>query len=73
MRREWEPEELIASWTLLDDDWRLVGNKTGATRLRFSLMGGRRESHPPAPPEPGVNLSAHRAPIIRFVLRPHVG
>jgi hypothetical protein len=37
-----------------------------------SLMGGRRESHPPAPPEPGVNLSAHRAPIIRFVLRPHV-
>jgi hypothetical protein len=38
MRREWEPEELIASWTLLDDDWRLVGNKTGATRLRFSLI-----------------------------------
>jgi len=32
------------------------------------VMGGRRGSHPPAPPEPGVNLSAHRAPIIRFVL-----
>lgn len=39
----------------------------------LTMMGGRRESHPPAPPEPGVNLSAHRAPIIRFVLRPHVG
>ena len=38
MRREWGPEELIASWTLLDDDWRLVGNKTGATRLGFSLL-----------------------------------
>jgi hypothetical protein len=38
VRREWEPEELIASWTLLDDDWRLVGNKTGATRLGFSLI-----------------------------------
>lgn len=38
MRREWEPEELIASWTLLDDDWRLVGNKTGATRLGFSVI-----------------------------------
>ncbi|WP_326821462.1 Tn3 family transposase [Streptosporangium sp. NBC_01756] len=38
MRREWEPEELIASWTLLDGDWELVGNKTGATRLGFGLM-----------------------------------
>ncbi|MDP4510565.1 Tn3 family transposase, partial [Nonomuraea turcica] len=38
MRREWEPEELIAAWTLLDDDWELVGNKTGATRLGFGLM-----------------------------------
>jgi hypothetical protein len=32
MRREWEPEEL------LDDDWELVGNKTGATRLGFGLL-----------------------------------
>ncbi|GES09423.1 DUF4158 domain-containing protein [Acrocarpospora macrocephala] len=38
MRREWEPEELIAAWTLLDGDWELVGNKTGATRLGFSLL-----------------------------------
>ncbi|WP_067817657.1 DUF4158 domain-containing protein [Actinomadura kijaniata] len=38
MRREWEPEELIAAWTLLDGDWDLVGNKTGATRLGFGLL-----------------------------------
>lgn len=38
MRREWEPEELIAAWTLLDDDWELVGNKTRATCLGFSLL-----------------------------------
>src|SRR5436853_4443636 len=38
MRREWEPEELIASWTLVDDDWRLVANKAGATRLGFALL-----------------------------------
>ena len=38
MRREWEPEELIAYWTLVEDDWRLVGNKSGATRLGFSLI-----------------------------------
>ncbi len=38
MRREWTPEELIESWTLLDDDWRLVGNKTSVTRLGFSVL-----------------------------------
>ena len=24
MRREWEPEDLIAAWTLLDSDWDLI-------------------------------------------------
>jgi hypothetical protein len=38
MRREWTPEDLIGSWTLVEDDWRLVGNKTGATRLGFALL-----------------------------------
>ncbi len=38
MRRDWEPEELIACWTLVDDDWRLVSNKAGATRLGSSLI-----------------------------------
>jgi hypothetical protein len=38
VRREWEPEELIAAWTLLDGDWEVVANKTGATRLGFGLM-----------------------------------
>ena len=38
MQREWSTEELVGSWTLVDNDWQLVGNKTGATRLGFSLM-----------------------------------
>ena len=38
MRREWSTEDLVASWTLIGDDWRLVGNKTGATRLAFALI-----------------------------------
>jgi TnpA family transposase len=38
MRREWEPEDLVACWTLVDDDWRLVANKTGPTRLGFALL-----------------------------------
>jgi hypothetical protein len=38
MHREWTPEDLIASWTLVEDDWRLVSNKTGATRLGFAVL-----------------------------------
>ena len=38
MRQDWLVEDLVASWTLIGEDWRLVGNKTGATRLAFALM-----------------------------------
>src|SRR4051812_14701862 len=38
MRREWSPDELIESWTLVGQDRSLVGNKTGATRLGFALL-----------------------------------
>ncbi|WP_164836119.1 DUF4158 domain-containing protein [Actinacidiphila soli] len=38
MRQEWSPEELLASWTLVEGGWKLVANKTGATRLGFCLM-----------------------------------
>jgi hypothetical protein len=38
VQREWEPEDLISAWTLLDRDWQLVGNKTGPTRPGFALM-----------------------------------
>ena len=38
MRREWEPEELIASWTLIEPDWELIGSKPGATRLGFAAL-----------------------------------
>ncbi|MFH8699019.1 DUF4158 domain-containing protein [Streptomyces chartreusis] len=38
MQQEWSPEELLASWTLVEGDWKLVANKTGVTRLGFCLM-----------------------------------
>lgn len=38
MRREWEPEDVVAHWTLVDDDGRLVANKTGPSRLGFALL-----------------------------------
>lgn len=38
MRTEWLPEELVGSWTLVEEDWRLIGNKAGATRLGFAAL-----------------------------------
>lgn len=37
IRHDWEPEDLVAPWTLVEDDWRLVATKTGPTRLGFAL------------------------------------
>jgi hypothetical protein len=39
VRREWEPEDLVASWTLVEQNEReLVAYKRGPTRLGFALM-----------------------------------
>jgi Domain of unknown function (DUF4158) len=38
VHRDWELEDLIACWTLDEADWRLLANKTGATRLGFALL-----------------------------------
>lgn len=38
LRQEWEPENLVACWTLVDSDWELVSNKRGPTRLGFALL-----------------------------------
>ena len=35
MRREWELEELIACWT---QEFALLANKSGATRLGFAVL-----------------------------------
>jgi hypothetical protein len=38
MRQDWEPEDLIEVWTLLEDDMKRVRNKSGATRSGFALL-----------------------------------
>ncbi|MGH3197895.1 MAG: DUF4158 domain-containing protein [Streptosporangiaceae bacterium] len=38
MRAEWELDELIGAWTLVEGDWELVGDKTGAGKLGFALI-----------------------------------
>ncbi|MEU1516785.1 DUF4158 domain-containing protein [Streptomyces sp. NPDC005811] len=38
MRREWEPEDLIEVWTMLEEDQERLRNKSGANRLGFALL-----------------------------------
>ena len=38
MKRQWTQDELAEHWTLLPDEFKLLANKTGATRLGFSLL-----------------------------------
>lgn len=69
MRREWTPEDLIASWTLVDADWALVGNKTGATRLgfvallKFFELEGRFPPHLSEVPKTAVIYLAQQAAL----------
>lgn len=58
VRAEWEQDELISVWTLVEDDWDLVGEKVGAGRLGFALtlkfyeIEGRFPSYPEGCPPP---------------------
>ncbi|MGW0928956.1 Tn3 family transposase [Streptomyces sp. NPDC002644] len=38
MRQDWEPEDLIEVWTLLEDDMKRLRNKSGANRLGFAML-----------------------------------
>jgi hypothetical protein len=38
MKRAWHLNELDHCWTLSSDELQLLGNKTGATRLRFAVL-----------------------------------
>jgi hypothetical protein len=38
VRRDWSSEDLVESWTLIGEDWELIGNKSGPPRLGFALI-----------------------------------
>ncbi|WP_157508314.1 DUF4158 domain-containing protein [Ktedonobacter racemifer] len=38
MKRTWTSEELLEHFTLLPDELKAVGNKSGATRLGFAVL-----------------------------------
>ena len=52
MRQEWEPEDLVGAWTLLEGDWRQIANKSGVTRLGFALLLKFFESEARFPEDP---------------------
>jgi hypothetical protein len=41
VRTEWKLNELIGAWTLVEGDWKLIANKTGATRLGAVMLAAR--------------------------------
>jgi hypothetical protein len=69
MRREWSAEELIGGWTLIEEDWRLLGNKSGTTRLGFSLLleffelEGRFPRHAGDVPRSATDYVAHQVKV----------
>ena len=64
MRTDWEPDELIGAWTLVESDWKLIANKTGVTRLGFVVMlkfyeiEGRFPAYPEEVPRAAVDYMA---------------
>jgi len=42
VKRHWEVDELIESWTLLPEEMEVLGNKTGGNRIGFALNGSGR-------------------------------
>jgi hypothetical protein len=69
MRQEWTSDELIELWTLVGEDWRWVGNKTGATRLGFAVLlkffeiGARFPAYPEEVPSAAVDYVASQVRV----------
>jgi hypothetical protein len=38
VQTEWDRDELIGGWTLVEGNWDLIANKAGVTRLGFAVM-----------------------------------
>jgi hypothetical protein len=74
VRREWEPEELIGAWTLVEADRQLLANKTGASRLGFALalkffeIEGRFPRHAGELPRRAVSYMASQVAVAADML-----
>lgn len=63
VKPQWEPDELIDTWTLAGSDWDLIANKAGVTRLAFAVLlkfyeiEGRFPVYPEEVPPAAVGIS----------------
>jgi Domain of unknown function (DUF4158) len=63
VQAEWEPDELIDAWTLTGNDWDLITNRAGVTRLGFAVMlkfykiEGRFPAYPQEVPPAAVSVN----------------
>jgi hypothetical protein len=60
VRTDWEPDELIGAWTLVEGDWKLIANKTGVTRLGSWLRRGRSAGKEESAAGGGLGVCARR-------------
>jgi hypothetical protein len=69
VKRHWEVDELIESWTLLPEEMELLGNKTGANRIGFALLlkffelEARFPNHPTEIPETVIPYIAKQVKV----------
>jgi hypothetical protein len=69
VRREWEPEDLVACWTLVEADRELIANKSGATRvgfvrlLKYFELEGRFPRHAREIPKAAVGYVARQVGV----------
>ncbi|MGQ4443418.1 hypothetical protein ACN6LI_000999 [Streptomyces violaceoruber] len=52
-RQEWEPEDLIEVWTLLEEDQERLRHKSGANLLEFALLPNSSRWRPGSRRTPG--------------------
>jgi len=69
VRRDWEPEDIIACWTLVEDDLPNLAGRNHANLLGFSLLlkffelEGRFPDHAGEVPQPAVEYVAQQVKV----------
>jgi len=69
VKRHWEVDELIESWTLLPGEMELLGNKVGGNRIgfallfKFFLLVAQFPNHPSDIPESVINYIAKQVKV----------
>jgi hypothetical protein len=75
VQTDWDLDELISVWTLVEGNWDLIANKSGVTRLGFAVMlkfyeiEGRFPAYPEEVP-PAAAHGRHPGPVRHLRIPP---